>query len=70
MEEINLTELLSYYLKKLPIIILVTVLMVLVGYFYSEEIQVPMYHGTTTIILVQKSDDNQSANMTQSELVK
>ena len=30
MEEINLTELLSYYLKKLPIIILVTVLMVLV----------------------------------------
>ena len=68
MEEINLTELLSYYLKKLPIIILVTVLMVLVGYFYSEEIQVPMYHGTTTIILVQKSDDNQSANMTQSEV--
>lgn len=68
MEEINLTELLKYYLKKLPMIALVTFMVLLVGYIYIKQIQVPMYHGTTTIILVQKSNENQSANMTQSEL--
>ena len=68
MEELNLTELLRYYLKKLPIVILVTILALLIGYIYVEEVQVPMYHGTTTIILVQKTDENQQANVTQNEL--
>ena len=68
MEDIDLMELLRYYFKKLPIIILVTLLALLVGYFYIERVQVPMYHGTTTIILVQKTDDNRSANVTQNEL--
>ena len=68
MEEINITELLSYYLKKLPIIIIITALSLLIGAIYIEKIQVPLYHGTTTIILVQKSEDNQSANATQNEL--
>ena len=68
MEELDLTEVLKYYLKKLPIIITVTLLALLVGYIYIKRIQVPMYHGTTTIILVQKTEDNQSANATQNEL--
>lgn len=68
MEELNLTELLGYYLKKLPVIVLVTLLFLLVGYVYVEEIQVPLYHGTTTIILVQKTEDSKNSNMTQSEL--
>ena len=68
MEEINITELLNYYLKKIWIIILVTLLTVLLGVFYIERIQVPLYHGTTTIILVQKTEENQSANATQNEL--
>ena len=68
MEELNLTELLRYYLKRLPIIILVTLLVLIIGYVYVEQVQVPMYHGTTTIILVQKTEDNQNANVTQNEL--
>ena len=68
MEEINLKELLNYYLKKLPIIIITTLLVLLLGFIYINKIQTPLYHGTTTIILVQKSDDNQSANTTQNEL--
>ena len=70
MEELNLTELLRYYLKKLPIIIFTTILALLIGYIYVEEIQVPMYHGTTTIILVQKTNENQQvqANVAQNEL--
>ena len=68
MEEINIIELLNYYVKKLPIIIIVTLFTLLAGVFYIEKIQVPLYHGTTTIILVQKTDSNQSANATQNEL--
>ena len=68
MEEINLNELLSYYLNKLPIILLSTILMLLVGYFYTTEVKEPLYNGTTTIILVQKQEENTSAAVTQSEL--
>lgn len=68
MEELNLTELLRYYLKKSPIIILTTILALLVGYLYIEEVQVPMYHGTTTIILVQKNEGEVSSTVTQNEL--
>ena len=68
MEEINLTELFRYFLKKLPIIIGVTIIGVLIGFIYTKKIQVPMYHGTTTIILVQKEEDNRSSNNVQSDL--
>ena len=68
MEELNLTELLRYYLKKLPIIILVTLVTVLIGLIYVTEVQTPMYHGTTTIILVQKTEEVKNANITQSDL--
>lgn len=68
MEEINLNELFYYYLKKLPIIIVVTVLALILGYLYTKEVQVPMYHGTTTIILVQKQGDNDNSTVTQNEI--
>ena len=68
MEEINLKELFNYYLKKLPIIIIVTVVFIVMGMVYVNKIQVPMYHGTTTIILVQKNDDKNNSNAYQNEL--
>ena len=68
MEELNLIDLLKYYLKKSYIIILMTILVALMGYYYVEEIQVPMYHGTTTIILVQKNNGATTAYETQNEL--
>lgn len=57
MEEIELKELLWYYLKKIPIIILTIILAILLGYLYMEYYQVPMYQGKTTIILIQKNDN-------------
>ena len=68
MEEINVIELLNYYLKKLPIILLVTILMTLIGYFYTTNIKTPLYQGTTTIILVQKHEGNENSAVTQNEL--
>ena len=57
MEELDLKELLYYYLKRMPIIILTTLLAILLGYSYIEYYQVPMYHGKTTIILIQKNNN-------------
>jgi len=69
MEELNLTELLRYYLKRLPIIAVILVVVLLVGYIYIKNFQVPFYHGTTTIILVQKqSEEVVNATITQSAL--
>lgn len=56
MEEIELKEILEYYLKKTPVIILMTILAILIGYLYIEYYQIPMYHGKTTIILIQRDD--------------
>lgn len=68
MEELDLKELLSYYLKKLPIVILSVILSLLIGYLYIEEFQVPMYHGTTTIILVENKEDKKNVTVTQNDL--
>lgn len=68
MEEIDLKELFSYYIKNLPIIILTTILALLVGYLYIEEFQVPMYNGTTTIILVENKEDKENSTVTQNDL--
>lgn len=69
MEELNLKELLNYYLKKLPIIVAITLLFLILGYVYIEKIQIPMYHGTTTIILVEKQDEDVSSDVTSNELL-
>ena len=68
MEELDLKELFSYYVKNLPIIILTTILALLVGYLYIEEFQVPMYNGTTTIILVENKEDKENSTVTQNDL--
>ena len=68
MEELDLVELLRYYLKRLPFIILVVIFAVLLGYVYTTFFQVPLYHGKTTIILVQKQDNEGVGSITQSDL--
>lgn len=69
MEELNLKDLLNYYLKKIPIIVAITLLFLILGYVYIEKIQTPMYHGTTTIILVEKQDEKVSSDVTSNELL-
>ena len=68
MEEINLIDLFNYYLKKLSIIILVTIIMMLIGVIYVGSIKTPMYHGTTTIILVQDNSEQVNSSLAQTEL--
>ena len=68
MEEIDLQELLKYFTKKISVVILTVILALLLGYAYVEFFQVPMYKGTTTIILVEKSDNRVSNLLTQNEI--
>ena len=71
MEEINLKDLFSYFLKKTPIILFVTLLFLTVGIIYTMFIKTPLYKGDTTLILV-KQDSNygqESSSQTQSDIL-
>jgi len=64
MEEINLTDLLKYFVSKILIIILITVFCGLLGSVYALFIQTPMYKSKTTLLLANVStfDSNVSAS--------
>ncbi len=66
MEEINLGDLFSYFFKKSPLIILIISIITILGIIYMISIQVPLYHGTTSIVLVQQSSE--ATGVTQSDL--
>ena len=71
MEEINLKDLFSYFFKKTPIILFVTLLFLTVGIIYTMFIKTPLYKGDTTLILV-KQDSNygqESSSQTQSDIL-
>lgn len=67
MEELDLQDLFKYYLKRIPIILTILVIVIFVGYFYVSFIKTPLYNAKTTIILVQKQNEEiTSANMQSS----
>ena len=57
MEEIDLKELFSYFWNKKLIIIILTVLALGGGLFYSMKIQKPMYKSYTTILLTKEESN-------------
>lgn len=66
MEEINLGDLLTYFFKKSPIIILIASVTIIMGIIYMVSIQTPLYHGITSVILVQQNSE--ATGVTQSDL--
>lgn len=69
MEEIDIKDLLLYFVKKIPIIIVVSLIVMLLGMLYSLLFKKPLYYGDVTVILVQE-DNNYSGNgsITQNDL--
>lgn len=65
MEEINIKDLINYIMSKYYIIIILILAVLLIGNIYSLFIKVPMYNGTTTLVLV--SDAN-AQSITQSDV--
>ena len=70
MEEVDLKELFVYFIKRISIIIVMIILCVITGVVYTKFIKVPLYEGKTTIILVNKSlDNNTNSTITQSDVI-
>lgn len=67
MEEINLGELFKFFISKLKYIILAVELCIIGGFIYVQFILTPMYHSSTTLILVSDTSQQSSA-MIQSEV--
>ena len=62
MEEINLKELGNYFLSYIVIILSVITVILIVGCIYSVVIKKPLYHGTTSIVLVNQNNGNTITN--------
>ena len=60
MEEIDLKEMFSFFIKKIGIIIIVTAGIIALGTVYSVFLKTPMYKSDTSIILGSTSDTSQS----------
>lgn len=60
MEEIDLKELFTYFLKKVGLIIAIVAFFVLIGTIYAMFIKVPMYKSNTSIILATNTDSTQT----------
>ena len=65
MEEINLKDLFNYFMSKILIFIIITVLILLLGNIYSFALKTPLYKSTTSLVLVSESDKD---SITQSDL--
>ena len=63
MEELNLKDLFNYFIKKIPIMIIIVLLVLVLGSGYLFFIRKPLYKGETTVILVQ-----QNTQVTQGDL--
>lgn len=69
MEEINLKDLLNYYLSKIFIVIIAFCISIFVSVIYSEFIKVPMYKSTSTVVLASAGENNGNNNsITQNDI--
>lgn len=67
MEEINLQELFKFFVSKIKYIILAVELCLIAGFCYVQFFLTPMYHSSTTLILV-SDNSQQSSQAIQSEV--
>lgn len=63
MEEINLKELFKFFISKLKIILSITIVFILLGVLYISVLLTPMYHSSTTLILVSDNSNTNSSSV-------
>lgn len=68
MEEINFKELFKFFISKISIVLSTTILFFIGGFIYINYILTPMYHSSTTLILV-SDNTNESSNIIQSDVL-
>lgn len=70
MEEINLKDLFNFIVRKIPIIILITVIVVSLGITYTSFFKTPLYLGDATLLLVKNtSGSEQNTSVTQNDIL-
>lgn len=67
MEEINIKDLLNYFLTKLWLLIIIVLGVLIIGNAYSLFIKVPLYQSKTKLVLV--SESNAQTGMTQNDVM-
>lgn len=67
MEEINLEELFKFFISKIKFIAISVGVCLLLGFIYVQFLLTPMYHSSTTLILVSNTSQQSSAAL-QSEV--
>lgn len=67
MEEINLKELFNYFISKISIIILISLIVAVLGCSYTLFLQKPLYNSSTTIVLT-RTDSEASTTITQNDV--
>ena len=69
MEEIDLKDLFNYFVKRISVILAITILCLITGVIYTLFIKTPLYKGDTSIILVNRNLENSNTTITQSDVV-
>lgn len=67
MEEINLKEMFKFFISKIKIIILCIIIFIVGGFIYINYLLTPLYHSSTTLILV-SNNSNTNSSMIQSDV--
>ncbi|MDD2628006.1 MAG: Wzz/FepE/Etk N-terminal domain-containing protein [Clostridia bacterium] len=70
MEEINIKEVLEFYISKLRILIFITLLVVLAGATYSLVFQKPEYEAMTTLVLTGTTDSSGTSGSDQTVITQ
>ena len=70
MEELDLKELISMFLEKKLLIVLVVIIFALMGALYTLKFVTPIYQSTTSLVLAQIASDNseESNSITSSDI--
>ena len=68
MEEINLQELFKFFISKYKILIGSVLMLLGFGILYISFLLTPLYHSSTTLILVSDNNNSQNSTMLQSEI--
>lgn len=67
MEEFDISEFIKYYFSKIVIVAVTTIIGVLISWYYTMYVQVPMYKSETSIVLT-RADSTTSSTITQSDI--
>lgn len=68
MEEINLKELLSYFISKIWIVFITFGLLIMFSVVNTKFIKVPLYNSSTTIVLTINNENELNTSITQNDI--